>query len=176
MWLGTPLHWLEREGLKHRTGGEHVVEVPVLHFGEEDGKLLEVREDARTVGEVGRVRKGPVTKAEAAELVAAEDVRGKAQVQISRYADEDEVLDAPVGEEVLPLGELSLFLLEAAGEIEGLERARVSDVVDGGDALASVEAGMWSSQRTSGTRCQMRRQREESMVVSTASSMGRRER
>jgi len=74
----------EREGLEHRTGGEHVVEVPVLHFGVEDVKLLEVREEARAVGEVGRVRKGPETKAEVAELGAAEDVRGEAQAQLSR--------------------------------------------------------------------------------------------
>lgn len=95
----------ERELLQRGAAGEHVVEVPVIHDGVADAKLLEVGEDVGAAWVAGGVREAEDAQVEAAEGGAAEDGVRDSHVERPRAVDEHEVLDALGREEAEPVRE-----------------------------------------------------------------------
>lgn len=129
----------ERELLQRGAAGEHVVEVPVIHDGVADAKLLEVGEDVGAAWVAGGVREAEDAQVEAAEGGAAEDGVRDSHVERPRAVDEHEVLDALGREEAEPVRErVDVLAQEEVDDADEAEGTRVG----GEDACHGVRDGV----------------------------------
>lgn len=116
-----------------------MVEVPVIHDGVADAKLLEVGEDVGAAWVAGGVREAEDAQVEAAEGGAAEDGVRDSHVERPRAVDEHEVLDALGREEAEPVRER--VDAQAQEEVDDADEAEGTRV-GGEDARHGVRDGV----------------------------------
>lgn len=126
----------DRENLQNRAGGEHEVEILVLHDDTAEDELTQVGEGG-TPWEGGGVRKHPGSEVEADERGAAKERDREAHAGEGPGAvDEDELADALGGQELEPAREHAAVgaCKEVAREADEREfpRVHLEGLGDGG--------------------------------------------